>query len=212
MIRSFENDNYYHVFNRGNEKRQIFLDKQDYQTMNYYMSIYLAPLDQVLKVFPATPIRLHSKNLNEHLALASYCLMPNHFHFLFKQLSSGAISKFMKQLLNAYTLYFNNKYDRTGNLMHGRFKAIEIKSDEMLLHVSRYIHLNPLVAKLTQDLKSYPWSSFPNTTKGIGPTFLKTNLITDFFSEPDQYNKFVMDQAEYALTLDRIKHLTIDTH
>lgn len=176
------------------------------------MFVYLAPLDQVLKVFPNTPIRLHSKNLSEELSLISYCLMPNHFHFLLRQDTDSGISKFMKQLANAYTLYFNSKYKRTGNLMHGRFKATPIKSDEQLLHVSRYIHLNPLIANLAHDLKTYPWSSFSQTISDENTPLLKTSVIKDFFKKPIEYYKFVSDQADYAKNLDRIKHLTIDTH
>ena len=129
VVRNFTEDSYYHVYNRGVEKRDIFLDEKDYYFFETYLSIYLLPIRQVLKKYPDVPLRLHSKNLSSDVELLEYCLMPNHFHLLLKQKTKDGISKLMKQISNAYTLFFNQKNKRSGSLMQGRFKAVPIGGD-----------------------------------------------------------------------------------
>src|SRR4030042_4414876 len=140
VVRDFSENSFYHIFNRGVEKRDIFLDQQDHKIFIYYLTVYLYPLPKVLEVYPKLPIRLHNKNLSQEVEILSYCLMPNHFHLLLKQNTVNGISKLLKQLTNAYTFYFNQKYKRVGGLVQGRFKAVKILNDELLLHISRYIH------------------------------------------------------------------------
>ena len=201
---------YYHVFNRGVEKRNIFEDEQDYNIFKYYLSIYLLPKEIIAQKFDKVPLRLLNKNLNDQLELLAYCLMPNHFHLLLKQLTTDAISRFMKQLTNAYTFYFNNKHDRVGGLMQGRFKAVLIDSDEQLLHVSRYIHLNPITAQLTNELGNYFWSSYPSYTNVTSDPLVKKGTILDQFNSSKDYKRFVSDQEDYAKELDKSKHLFIE--
>lgn len=102
------------------------MDEKDYRFFETYLSIYLYPLPEVLKRYPDVPSRLHSKNLSNDVELLAYCLMPNHFHLILKQKTIHGISKLMKQMINAYTLFFNQKNNRTGSLMQGRFKAVQI--------------------------------------------------------------------------------------
>lgn len=209
VVRDFSENSYYHIFNRGVEKRKIFLDNQDYRLFTYYLLIYLLPIDMVLELYPQLPLRLYSKNLSQEVELLSYCLMPNHFHLLLKQKSVNGISKLMKQITNGYTLYFNKKYDRVGGLVQGRFKAIRIPTDELLLHISRYIHLNPLVGELVTNLNDYEWSSFKEYL-GEGRSFTSTDQILSFFKSRKEYEEFVINQIEYAKELEKIKHLTLD--
>lgn len=210
VIRHFVEDGIYHVFNRGVEKRDIFLDEQDYQIFLYYLFVYVVPFDQVLIQYPNLPIRLHNKNLSSEIEVLAYCLMPNHFHLLLQQKSIDGVSKLLKQLTNAYTLYFNNKYQRVGGLVQGRFKAVQPETDEQLLHISRYIHLNPLVSELTEDLPSFKWSSYLDYIgKRNGKLCAKDTLLS-FFSSPSKYEAFVVDQADYAQKLDRLKHIALD--
>ena len=210
VVRDFSENSYYHVFNRGVEKRKIFLDEQDYNLFTYYLLIYLLPLDKVLEIYPKLPLRLHNKNLSGEVELLSYCLMPNHFHLLFKQKSKNGITKLLKQITNGYTLYFNNKYNRVGGLMQGRFKAVRIPTDEALLHVSRYIHLNPIASSFVVDLNDYEWSSYKDYIGKGDITFVSTNQILSFFNSNESYKEFMQDQIEYAKELEKIKHLVID--
>src|SRR3972149_6414471 len=160
VVRNFAEDSYYHVFNRGVEKRNIFLDEEDYTTLQSYLFKYLQPIEKVAEKYPDTPVRLYGKNLSEEVELVAYCLMPNHFHLLLKQNTKDGVSKLLKRVTNAYTLYFNQKNDRIGGLMQGRFRAAGIDNESLFIHLVRYIHLNPVVSGLTQDLTSYRWSSY----------------------------------------------------
>ncbi len=210
VLRNYQEDGYYHIFNRGIEKRPIFLDEQDYQIFLYYMHVYLLPLEKVLLKYPDLPLRLYSKNLNKKVALVAYCLMPNHFHLLLQQKEIDGASKFLKQLMNAYTAYFNKKYLRTGGLVQGRFKAVLIDSDEQLLHVSRYIHLNPLIANLVTDLVLYKWSSYPAYINERRGELCRTDIILADFSHGSSYQQFVADEVDYGRILNQIKHFALD--
>ncbi|MBI4037556.1 transposase [Candidatus Curtissbacteria bacterium] len=213
VVRTFEENAAFHVFHRGIEKRKVFVDKQDYDRFLKYVSIYLSPLDVILIKYPYLEIRLQAKNLSKEIDLIAFCLMPNHFHFLIFQKSRDGISKFMKQLLNGYTKYFNRKYDRAGNLFEGRFKAVSVKDDELMLHISRYIHLNPLVAGLTEDVYGFPWSSlqyYTNKTRVQSIDFLSTDLVLSKFKKEKDYRNFIDNQKDYAKELSRVKNLTID--
>lgn len=210
VVRNFFEDGYYHIFNRGVEKRLIFLDDQDHQIFLYYLFVYTQPIETVLLRFPNLPIRLYNKNLNSEVELIAYCLMPNHFHLLLRQKSRDATSKLIKQITNAYTFYFNKKYQRVGSLFQGRFKAVSIGSDELLLHISRYIHLNPLVAEIVINLKDYQWSSYPEYMKKSKDPMCSREIILSYFPSDSEYGRFISDQVDYARELDRIKHLTLD--
>ena len=126
VVRNFTEDSTYHVFNRGVEGRDVFLDEKDYRFFETYLFIYLSPLKKVLEKFPDVPVRLHSKNLSDEVELLGYSLMPTHFHLILKQKNKNGISKLMKQIINAYTLFFNQKNKREGSLMQGRFKAMPV--------------------------------------------------------------------------------------
>ena len=135
--------------------------------------------------------------------------MPNHFHLLIKQLKDRGITEFLSKLSNSYTKFYNTKYKRIGPLFQGQFKAVLIESDEQLIHVSRYIHLNPIASYLTKDLNSYEWSSYREYTSNI-PGLCNKEEIMGFFNSPQKYEQFCLDQISYAQDLERIKHQLID--
>jgi len=209
VVRDFSSDSYYHVFNRGVEKRDIFLDDEDYHMFIYYLLIYLSPLEKVIEKYPKLPFRLYNKNLSQEVDIISYCLMPNHFHLLLKQRTRDGVSKLLKQVTNGYTLYFNKKYNRVGGLMQGRFKAVRIPTDELLMHISRYIHLNPVVAGISKDPKDYKWSSYKDYFRG-DDTFVKTREILGLFESLTEYENFTNDQIDYAIELNKLKNLSLD--
>lgn len=208
-IREFEEESYYHAFSRGIEKKKVFLDLQDYKMFLHYLKIYLEDPKNLLIQYPQLPIRLQAKNLKNQITLIAYCLMPNHFHLLMKQSTKDAISKLMKQLLNAYTFYFNKKYQRTGAIFEGRYKAARITSDNLLLHVTRYIHLNPVVVNLADKPENYKWSSHKDYLDK-NPTITNSKIILSYFPTISDYQKFIQDQINYAKELNKIKHLVID--
>src|SRR3990172_1306461 len=155
VLRNFSENSYYHVFNRGVEKREIFVDSDDYHLFQRYLFTYLRSVEEVLERDPDVPMRLIDRNLSEEVELLAYCLMPNHFHLLLKQKNKDGVSKLLKQLTNAYTLYFNQKYDRVGSLMQGRYRAAPVKEDNLFIHLVRYIHLNPVVSAVAADLDTF---------------------------------------------------------
>lgn len=208
----FVNGEFYHLYTRGVEKQQTFSDRRDYshfvEALFYYQIQNPKPrfsTHRRSKVFPIDT----SKKIAE---IICYCLMPNHFHLLVKQLQDGGIPELMRKLLLSTTKYRNTKYNRKGSLFQVPFKAVLIESEEQLLHVSRYIHLNPLVSLLTKDLKLYPWSSYLDYQGLNNNPALKKEEILNFFKSPKDYEKFVLDQADYGIQLEKIKHLSLDEH
>ena len=205
------NGSYYHIYNRGCDKRDIFLQPRDHkvfqQTFYYYQ--FLGPKPRFSQ-FSKSANNLFNPFKNEKLVdIICYCLMPNHFHFLLKQLKDGGIARFISQICNSYTKYFNIKYKRVGALLQGSFKSVYIDSDEQFKHLSRYIHLNPVVSGLVKDIISYKWSSYPEYLNGEN-LICSSNAILDLFPSVQKYQEFVESQIEYGTTLELLKHQTID--
>lgn len=208
---------FYHVYNRGIARQPVFLSKRDYErfilTLSYYRflnpPVKLSRLLQLSEGIRKDYIAgLEGKG--EKLAnIVSFVLMPNHFHLLLKQTTDNGISTFMRLAINSWTRYFNTKHSRPGALFQGAFKAVHIETDEQLIHLSRYIHLNPLVSYVVKEKNflSYPWSSLPDYLGGKSP-LVELEIILSQFSSPSAYQKFVMDQADYAKKLAEIKYLT----
>lgn len=204
----FANDNYYHIYNRGVDKRRIFMNRVHY-------SRFLETINNLLTYGQAKATINGSQSLafNKKLSFICYCLLPNHHHFLIKQLEDNAISKFMHKLNTSYTKYFNLNHHRTGRLYEYTFKAVHVVNDEQLLHLSRYIHLNPLLSHLTSDLKTYPWSSYPDYLGIRDGKLCNKEEVLSLFGNIDQgkkYEKFVLDQIEYAKRLKDIEKILLD--
>jgi len=213
-LKIYVENSYYHVFNRGVEKRIIFEDDQDYKVFLSYVKEYLSPPpnpDQFLKEFtfkgqtfkgiPRLP-----KNYNNEIELVAYCLMPNHFHFLVKQNSKFALPSFMQSLLTRYSAYFNKRYDRVGSLFQGRYKAVVVKDDRQLLVLSRYIHRNPL--EITPNLED-AYSSYGDYLGRRNTGWLKPKIVLDFFNKEtapeftkiNSYKTFVEGKEAESLIL-----------
>lgn len=202
---------YYHIFNRGNEKRNIFTQPRDckrfLQTFYYYQ--FTGPKPSFSK-YAKSDLNSFKPDLEKKLVkVLCYCLMPNHFHFLIKQLKSNGISNFLSQISNSYTKYFNTKYTRIGALLQGVFKNVRIETDEQLIHVSRYIHLNPVVSGLVKKPEEYKWSSYLEYITQ-NPFVCSIDEVLGLFSSPRKYQEFVEAQIDYGTTLEILKHRTID--
>lgn len=203
------NGEYYHIFNRGSEKRDIYSQPRDYtrfqKTFYYYKFCGPKP-----KFSQFTKANLFKPLLNEKLVeILCFCLMPNHFHLLVKQLKEKGISIFLSQLSNSYTKYFNIKYGRIGPLLQGAFKAVRIEAEEQLIHVSRYIHINPVVSGIVKLPEEYTWSSYQEYIQQA-PFYCSIEEVLSFFKSPEKYQKFVEDQIDYASRLELIKHHLLD--
>lgn len=204
------NDSFYHIYNRGVEKRKIFMEDKDYQrflqTIYYYQFSGPKPRFSTHKRFKIKDFDKSPKIVE----IVCYCLMPNHFHLLLKQLKNNGIQEFLSKITNSYTKYFNTKNKRVGSLMQGQFKAVSVETDEQLVHLSRYIHLNPFVAEITKDWENFPYSSIREFTRNAIFSICVTDTILNFFTSLAKYKSFIADHQAYALELSKIQHLLID--
>lgn len=204
----FVNGQFYHIYNRGVEKRTTFENRSDKN--RFLSSMIYYQLEGPKPKYSNSIKRKFSKNSeNKVVDIVCFCLMPNHFHILLKQIKDNGITEFTSKLTNSYTRYFNTKHDRVGPLFQGEFKAVLVESNEQLLHLSRYIHLNPLVAYLVKDLDLYEWSSYSEYRSGQPGICAKEDILA-FFESPNKYSEFVRDQTDYGLQLEFIKHHTLE--
>jgi len=229
-IKEYSENSYYHIYNRGVEKRLIFLDKQDYVVFLSYLRDYLMPKDErdlMRKLTdPQTSYRekdkilklLRLNNFADEITLLAYSLMPNHFHFLLKQRGAQSIDKFMRSFATRYTMYFNRKYKRVGNLCQDIYKAVLVTTEEQFLYLTSYIHRNPLKGfpksrlnsadQIRQVMFSQP-SSYPEFLGQRRTDWLHPEEVLAFFSQTNpklSYQSFV-ENEDY---LSAIQTLTID--
>lgn len=228
IIKTYVENGFYHIYNRGVEKRKIFLDDQDYRVFLYYLKIYLSSKETSIDEIKNNNSDFEKKekiiseiytnnNFYGKIELISFVLMPNHFHLELKQIGKKDIESFMRSLITKYSKYFNKKYERVGPLFQGRYKAVLIQNTEYLLYLSRYIHLNPAELLINGYLLiDYPWSSYPTYLKRITTSWLKINyintnfLIKEIFSA-DLYKKFVENQtSETEEEIKSYKGLLLD--
>jgi len=214
----FADGEYYHVYNRGVEKRDVFGARADYE--RFLFGLYALNdrrpfLNSQYHYRGLTSIERLAGRVRERGAaekrialvdLVCFCLMPNHFHLLLRQRGDDGVSLFMQKLGTAYTMYFNEKYERSGGLFQGTYKAIHVPHDRYFLPLSRYIHLNPLDvfeprwrergvrgSKKTHDfLFEYPWSSYADyVNRPRYPLLLDAVLIRGLVGGPGQYQEYV---------------------
>jgi putative transposase len=137
-------DELYHIFNRGTDKRDIFIDKSDYlrfyQTLNYFNTI-----EPVINFDYAKVAHKNSKVKTKLVDIKAYALLPNHYHLILQQVTDGGISEFIKRISGGFTSYFNQKYDRTGVLFQGKFKRVFIERDEQFQYLLAYVNENQFV-------------------------------------------------------------------
>ncbi len=211
---------YYHIFNRGVNKRSLFKSRFDYTrflSITRFYSFTNTPVkfSRLIQLSAPEQNRYWNK-LEQHPKLANilaFCYMPNHYHFILQQISPNGITKFISNLQNSYARYFNTKYDRIGPLWQGQFKAIMVESSNQLLHLSRYIHLNPYtnsVVKNPEDLENYPWSSLLEYISSTIKPICQMSTIMSYFKNSQAYLDFVLNTAEYQKELALLKHLAID--
>lgn len=197
-------DEHYHVFNRGVNKQNIFLDKMDHARMIIVLLLAQSPQplynvtrstkEFIKKEKFVLPDLSIVKNIQSRaVELVAFALMPNHFHLIVKELDEGGISTYLQRIEISYTKYFNTKYRRSGYLLQGPFQSVHIDSNEQLLHLSAYIHKNPaeLLAWKNKE-RFYPWSSYQDF---IGDNrwgeLLAAEVIRRQFDSPQEYLNFV---------------------
>lgn len=217
--RIFVPDEYYHIYNRGVEKRLIFLDDSD--RWRFLATLFLFQWENYLsKLSDYVPVIQHSmldkKILEQPIyeklflsrvaELVCFCFMPNHFHLILRELRSGGISLLMQRVGNSYTKYFNTKYERKGHLFENRFQSIHIDKNEYLTHLSMYIHLtnpNELPEWRGKEIQ-YPWSSFQDFLLiNRWGHFLSPAIILDQFESKAEYKAFLEEGFTGNILQDR---------
>ncbi len=220
----FENDIFYHIYNRGLDKQNLFIDENDYLRflcgIYYFNDVDFVPDNIVSKERLQGQTLEKSPNRKELIDLMCWCLMQNHYHLILRQKIANGITKFMRRIGTGYTMYINAKYEHSGHIFQGPFKAKPVNNNEYLQHLTRYIHLNPLDihdsnwkedgAKNAESSKKfvlkYKWSSlhnYLNTNTGnlillTSPTY-KEFLFTN---EPSVYKDFLWDWLEKGIPSD----------
>ncbi|MBI4022854.1 transposase [Candidatus Berkelbacteria bacterium] len=201
----------YHVFNRGVEKRDLFIDDVDRQHFLDVLSFYLDEVQATRFSFLTTKQRqrmLQKMPTHPRVEILAYCLMGNHFHLIIRQLGDEGIRRFLHRALNSYARYFNTRYERVGALFQGRFRAVRVTSDAQLLHLIRYLHLNPYVSHLVETLDSYTWSSHPLYAAQRETRLVRITQGMSFFdNDPERYRKFLEDYQEYARSLHLLRDI-----
>lgn len=214
-------DQIYHVLNRGISDQLTFITRRDFsrafEILRYYQNIKVPSRYSIFLTLASD----RRKEILENLArekqflveIIAYCFMPNHFHFLLKQLEENGISRFMRYWTDSYTRYFNVKHKRAGPIFQGRFKAVRVESGDQLAHLSRYIHLNPFssfVVKSLPELEVYPYSSFLEFLDRTQFLVCAKEIVLSQFKSAESYKNFVFDQANYQRKLEQVKHLVLE--
>lgn len=209
----------YHIYNRGINRQPTFTAIKEYkrakETIKFYQTV--KPPVKLSKFLRLEDDKKHEtikvmEAMKKGVTLLAYCLMPNHFHFLIRQDEENGITKFLSNFQNSYTRYYNVRHKRDGALFLDQFKAVRIETDEQLMHISRYIHLNPhtgYIIRSLEELKTYPWSSFTEYLTGSNE-IADTTIIVHMNKNNDAYTQFVYDQADYQRELKMVEHLLIE--
>ncbi len=221
----FENGSYYHIYNRGVDKRQTFCDKYDYirflESLKYFNSTknigslyqlnYLTRKLKKAAVDKKSDFQLEVGLQGKPLAkIICYCLNPNHFHLLLKQLLENGIAKFMQKMSTGYTKYFNEKYKRSGVLFQGTYKAVEVVSDEQLLYLSAYINGNAEIHRLVKANR-WPWSSCLDYIGGRAGTLCKKEEVLNGFENIADYKNYLNEVITNSkLTKEELKDIWVE--
>lgn len=182
---NFIEGNYYHIYNRGCNRENIFRSEDNY-------------------LFLIEKLKKYSIEL--HVSVIAYCLMPNHYHFLVKQNGNIEAGLLPQNIFNGYTKAFNNSFERSGTLFEGPYKSIHVDKTEYVVHLCRYIHRNPFDAKIVKDIEDWKFSNYLECVgKRKGVIFEKEFMI-DHFGSVEGYEKFVLEYQVDSETKKAIEH------
>jgi putative transposase len=202
----FVENEYYHIYNRGVDKRKVFLDTRDYERFLISMNLLNDKQDGLMLKWRDFKLYRPGASLQDFLQTSdvrrkdplveidAYCLIPNHIHFVLKQVSRNGIVKFMQKLGNSYTKYFNERQQRSGALFQGKFKSSHIGSNSMLLRLSIYVNCNSEIHKLNSAV-NYRWCSYAYYLGKENSVVCKKKAVMSQFSNIKEYMAYAKDNV-----------------
>jgi putative transposase len=217
---SFAPGEFYHLYNRGTEKRNIFSGRSDYERFlallyfsNSTTSVHISNQQQNNQGRTLIELFTDVERGTPLVDLIAYCLMPNHFHLVVREIKDGGVSRFMQKVVTGYTMYFNIRYERSGALFQGKFKARHIRNDNYLKYIMAYVHLNPIKlfdAKWKEQgmrdqrrakvyLGDYRYSSYLDYMgeKRVQNIVLNQHALPEYFETPKSFKEYVTDWMQY---------------
>lgn len=206
---------YYHIFNRGNYKQSIFKDERDWARFLFLIIYLQSPVNfpqisrTISSFVKSQAFDIETNKINEiinlrYVELVEFALMPNHFHLIVHEKEENGITRYMHRILTSTTKCFNTKYQTSGHLFQGPYKAVHIEDNDQLLYLSAYIHRNPRELKSWKNKEhEYFWSSYKDYLgKNRWPGLLKTDIILDQFKDQNEYKTFIETSAAKGLLDD----------
>ncbi len=200
------NDEFYHVYNRGVEKRDIFCDFRDFQ--RFYLSIILMndEKDGLMLLWKNHEssrgktsldkfLRTNLKKKKPLVQIVAFCLNPNHYHFILKQTRDRGIERFIHRIATGHTMHFNKKYNRSGVLFQGRFRAAHISSTSQLLRMSVYVNCNSEIHGI-ENSRNYKWSSYPEYLGKEKRGICNKKIILSHFGDIRDYEAYVTENKK----------------
>lgn len=208
---------FYHIYNRGVDKRNIFLEKNDYFRFITYLTEFNGArhVPNIRRIVQGLTLNIFDKG-KRLVDIISFCLIPNHFHMILRQLIDNGVSKFMQKIGTGYTMYFNKKNERTGSLFESTYKPKLIETDEYLMYLSKYIHLNCMDLiepgwkeegikdwdRAIKFLENYRWSSYLDYIgKYNFPYIINKEPLQEYFKTPEEYKKYVQSWMKKDIDL-----------
>ncbi|HVW82684.1 MAG TPA: transposase [Candidatus Paceibacterota bacterium] len=209
---------WYHCYNRGVDKRAVYLDAADYQ--RFLLGMYTCAGDKAVQTSnlkdKRLPALLGDSGFDrgaDIVEIGAYCLMPNHFHFVVKEIVEGGVARFMQKLCTGYTMYFNTRHERTGALFAGTFKSKHVEDDRYLKHLIAYVHLNPAelfdgrwkqghadLEQVQRGIKRYGYSSLPDHLGVSRPERqLLGSSVFEIYDRKPTLQEMVADAHDYYL-------------
>lgn len=211
VLKLYDSGGFYHIYNRGVDKGNIFREDRDYKTFLSFLKLYLSLQEDVLNIPPSRKLKNYFGEIN----LLCYCMMPNHFHLFIQQKSDHGIDHFMRSLATKYVRYFNSHYHRIGPLFQGPYKAVQVQSEYQFIYLSKYIHRNPISLSPYKEsprrLREYTYSSYANYLHLFFQSWVSTKGILSYFSKVNpQLNYETFVEHENTDDITPIKLVTLD--
>lgn len=205
---------YYHLYNRGTEKRNIFSSQHDYDRFLSLLYLCNGNIPVHLQLQGRTLNEIGQIDRGERIIdICAFCLMPNHFHLLVREVAENGISRFMQKLITGYTMYFNKRHERSGALFQGKYKATHANNDAYLRYLISYLHLNPVKLidsdwkeegikdreKAEEYIKLYRYSSYVDYLgqDRMEKMIINKDALPKYFETPTDFKKIVTEWLDY---------------